>query len=423
MISLPLTAALYLTASVITDADAGTDLAGTHTPNPAPRSDQAPDPVPHPALELTPVQVVDERVIIAPGKGITVRSPDGRYQATMRARVHLRDTFTHDKLDTNELNVARLRFFLQGNALSQDLKYLVQLAFGALDPEAGNASVVLDAFVEYTRLRDLNLRVGQYFVPFDRARTIRESSLQFIDRQVVVRELTLDRDVGLSVGSQDLFGLGGRLAYALFIGGGDGRNRVGAQMVGPLTTARIAVKPFGSFDDDVEGDVARDTRPRLALGVAAGYNVHATRNQSTFGTTLTLGTFDYGHFAADLVFKWRGFSLLAEGVYRKSLNGDVLTSGMTREYSRSGWGYFVQGGLMVSRLVEITARWDQLFALQGTDPALTTLVSTQGRQVGGGVNVYLDGHIVKLQADYFYLWGYRANPGRHAVRIALDASF
>lgn len=85
--------------------------------------------------------------------------------------------------------------------------------------------------------------------------------------------------------------------------------------------------------------------------------------------------------------------------------------------------YFVQAGLMVSKLVEVTARWDQLYALSGTDPALVTLAATQGRQLGGGVNVYLNGHGFKLQADYFYIWGSAALNGRHAARIALDASF
>ena len=70
--------------------------------------------------------------------------------------------------------------FLQGNALTPDFKYLVQFGFGALDFESGNPSPILDAFVEYVRFRDANIRVGQFFVPFDRARTIRESSLQFI---------------------------------------------------------------------------------------------------------------------------------------------------------------------------------------------------------------------------------------------------
>ena len=162
--------------------------------------------------------------------------------------------------------------------------------------------------------------------------------------------------------------------------------------------------------------------PRVSLGVAGAYSIHSSRAQSTYGTAYNNGTFDYAHGAIDLTFKWGGFSLLTEAVIRKATNGDVL-EGATREYSRSGWGYFVQAGYMVSSLVEVTARWDQLYALPGTDPSLITLAATQGRQLGGGVNVYLNGHAFKLQADYFYIWGHAPSSGRHAARLALDASF
>jgi hypothetical protein len=369
----------------------------------------------------------DDRVTVTPGRGLTVKTADGNYAITLRARVQLRETFSYDTVAANEINVKTLRFYVQGNALVPELKYLVQLAFGTGDYENGNASPIFDAFVEYTKLRDLNVRVGQYFVPFDRGRTVRESGLQFVDRQIAVRELTLDRDVGLMLSSSDLFGLKQWLAYNVFVGGGEGRNRVGSAVAAPLVVARLAVRPFGTFDDDAEGDLQRDARPRLSVGVAGAYNARTNRAQSTFGATYTLGTFDYLHGAVDVVFKWHGFSLLAEGVIRKATN-DVLegasAAGATvREYSRSGWGYFVQAGLMVSKLVEVTARWDQLYALAGTDPSLISLAATQGRQLGAGTNVYLNGHAFKLQADYFYIWGPASTTGRHVARLVLDASF
>ncbi len=369
------------------------------------------------------LKLFDDRLTVSPGKGLTVKSAEGDFAITLRARMQLRDTFIQEgAASTNELNLKTLRFYVQGNVLTPDLKYLVQLAFGTGDYETGNPSPLFDAYLEYTGLRDLNVRVGQYFVPFDRARTVRESGLQFVDRQIAVRELTLDRDVGLMLSSSDLFGLKQLLAYNLFIGGGEGRNRIGGQVLGPLLVGRLALRPFGAFDDDVEGDLQREPKPRLSIGVAGAWNVRTNRAQSTFGNTLTLGTFDYVHAAVDVVFKWRGFSFLAEGVYRKG-STDFLESPTAREYSRSGWGYFVQAGLLVSKWVEVTARWDQLYALPGTDPALITLASTQGRQLGAGANVYLNGHALKLQADYFYLWGPATTSGRHVARIALDASF
>src|SRR5205085_2142840 len=127
-------------------------------------------------------------------------------------------------------------------------------------------------YLEYVGVRDANLKVGQFFVPFDRARTIRESALQFADRQQVVKELTLDRDIGVAVSSNDLFGLNGWLGYALYVGTGEGKNQFGPRAPWPLVSARVVVRPFGNFDDDQEADLSREWRPRLAIGIAGAYN-------------------------------------------------------------------------------------------------------------------------------------------------------
>ncbi|WNG50799.1 porin [Archangium minus] len=365
-------------------------------------------------------------IIAEPGRGILVKTADDRYSFGIRARLQFRNTFLHaGESDTNEIQIRTVRLTAFGNVLTPELRYTIQLAFGGNDFDAGSSTPIFDAFVDYTRFRDLNIRVGQFFVPFDRARTIREFALQFVDRQLVVRELNLDRDVGVMFSSNNLFGLKELLGYQLFIGGGDGRNRFAAYEPGPLTVLRLTLRPFGTFDDDQEGDLTRAARPRLSLGVAGAYNFRTSRAQSTIGTAFTAGTTDYTHLAADLVFKYRGFSLLAEGLWReasedvleRTLNGTV-----TRESTRSGYGYFVQGGMMVTRQLEVTARWDKLFARSGTDPQLIQLARTQGKQLGAGVNLYLNGHAFKLQGDYFYIFG-STGEGRHLARIQLDASF
>jgi hypothetical protein len=365
-------------------------------------------------------------VTAAPGKGILVKSADGGLSFGARARVQLRETFTHfGTTDTNELQVRTMRLTLFGNVLSPDLRYTVQLAFGGGDFDSANPSPIFDAFIDYTKLRDLNVRVGQFFVPFDRARTIREFALQMVDRPLVVRELTLDRDVGVMLSSSDLFGLDGQLGYNLFLGGGDGRNRFGALAPGAIVVARLTYRPFGNFDDDQEGDLTREMRPRLAIGLGGAWNANTSKQNSTYGGTFALGTADYLNAVVDVVFKYGGFSLLTEALWRRAsqdaltgtLNGEPAT-----EYTRSGYGYFVQAGMLVHPHVEVTGRWEQLFTRGGTAPAFAELAMTQGRQVGGGVNLYLNGHAFKVQADYFYLFGSEGEP-RHLARLQLDATF
>lgn len=417
-----------------------------------------------------------------PGRGFTLRAGDA-FSVTLMARIQLRNTvaIADDDADldadpevTNELQVRTLRLWLRGHVLDPDIRYGIQLALGAGDFEtlslvtqtnAGtttasvtNPSPIFDAYLDFTELRDLSVRIGQFFVPFDRARTIREFALQSVDRAEVIRELTLDRDVGVSLYSNDFLGWGGRLSYNLGVFGGDGRNRFGTRDPGFLYTARIAVRPFGSFDDDQEGDLTRSPEPRLMIGAAFAFNHQTDRPRSTTGSpyetyapTLPLSldggptspaslssvTFDQLHVAADLVFKWSGFYFLGEVVYRQATTpshsvavtrtdmGMPPTSTTTTStlYARDAWGYLAQASMMLGPMFEVWGRWEHMVAIGPTDPTLISSVAARGHGVAGGVNCYLNGHAFKIQLDWAHSFGDDFGRGPHVVRLQLDASF
>ena len=366
-------------------------------------------------------------VSAALGKGITVSRGDA-FSMTVRGRLAARDVVAvKEKSATNEVSLRTARVVLQGKALSPALSFNVQLALGAADFEKDVVSPLYDAYVDFTALRDLQLRVGQFLVPFDRARTIRENSIQFVDRQQVISELNLDRDIGLSAFSDDFLGVGGRLSYAVSVFSGQGKNRF-LPVSEPvfLWVGRIAIRPMGPFDDDSEGDVKRSTSPHLAIGLGAAYNGKTLRQRSTIGNVLTAGTFAYTHFAADLVFKYGGFALLAEGLYRsadRELRQADIAGKTVTEYSRTGWGYTVQASIMIGPMFELVARWNQLRALGRTDPDLVKTVTQQGREVSAGFNVYVNGHLFKIQADYTARFGEGSAPVGHLARVLLDLSF
>ncbi|HEY0883410.1 MAG TPA: porin [Archangium sp.] len=366
-------------------------------------------------------------VKIAMGKGITVSKGEA-LSMTVRARFQIRDVATiQDTAVSNEFSLRTARLFVHGKVLSPKLCYFVQLALGQNDFEAGITSPVFDAFVEWTGWRDLNIKAGQFFVPFDRARTIREVALQLVDRQQVITELGMDRDLGIALSSQDLFGWGGRLSYTLGLFGGQGKNRVLPEKnPGFLYTARVAFRPMGAFDDDVEADIERSVNPHLSVGLAFAYNQNTLRAKGVIGPIYTLKGFDQLHLAADVVFKWRGFSLLAEVIMRQANepfhDGETASGAPLREWSRSGWGYLVQAGYMVTPNLEVAARWDQVRFISG-DPALSQLAQQQGREFGAGLNWYFNGHLAKLQADYSIRFGDGSVPPTHMVRGVIDVSF
>ena len=77
---------------------------------------------------------------------------------------------------------------------------------------------------------------------------------------------------------------------------------------------------------------------------------------------------------------------------------------------------------MVHKNVEVTARWEEFFDWGNTDPALVTQVQNRGRQIGTGLNLYVNAHAFKFQSNYFYNFGDDVGDGRHVVALALDAS-
>ena len=95
----------------------------------------------------------------------------------------------------------------------------------------------------------------------------------------------------------------------------------------------------------------------------------------------------------------------------------TMTNGTS--YARNGWGYLAQLGVMVHDAVELWARWEQLEPIR---PVATDAIRSQ-RGLGGGLNVYLHGHALKLQADWTHSFADDFLTGPHLVRVQLDASF
>ncbi len=283
---------------------------------------------------------------------------------------------------------------------------------------------VRDAQMIWTGLRDFNLRVGQMKVPFNRERVISSSALGMVDRSNVNAELNLDRDVGIMLQSRDLFGLGEILRYNLGVFGGDGRNRT-LSRTGLLYVARMEAAPFGGFDDYSEVDFKRASKPRLAFGFAAAYSESTRRVRATTGETFELGTVDYRHGVADMIFKLSGLSLQSEILFRKSpqtvLAGSDDAGNTIAEYPRSAWGYMFQAGFMVSEHLEPALRYGEVRPIGTSNPDLV-----RDREIGGALSYYFHKHDLKVQLDYFRLLT-DADPAGSAVlardRVRLQSQF
>lgn len=369
-------------------------------------------------------------VRVAAGQGLTVTSADGHHRLTVRARfvprldVTVADPAAEAK---TRVTIATARLWVEGHVFTPKLRYVVQLAVAARDFRDG-PSPLFDAYLDWRVHRDASLRVGQYFVPFDRLRTVREFSLQMTDRPRPVAELSLDRDVGVTLYSDHLGADRSPFAYRLGVFGGGGLNATEARPAGALFVARAELRPLGDVDDDSEGDLARRARPGLALGAAVAYGLRTSRERANQGANFADGTIDTLHVAADLTFKWHGLALQGEYLRREALGDDAVTGVAadgtpTTSWARSGHGWVAQGSVFFPPGLELVLRGSQTFALGATSPSLIADVDARGDELAAGLNAYLNGHRFKIQTTWVAL--FRGDPGQaqHSVATQLDAMF
>lgn len=352
------------------------------------------------------------------GAGVTVE--EGDTALTLGARLQLQAFAAAQPEDVTPWAagalVRRARVSLDGR-LPHAVSLRLQLGFAPRDADADAPGPLVDAFVEWRGARDVSLRLGQGKVPFGLQPLASSAALQFVERAAATSELELHRDLGLTLFSDDLAGLDGRLRYAVGLFNGDGRNRVDG-VPGLLVVGRVHFAPLGPIDLHAEGDVERSPAPRLGFGASAAWNLAAGRSRSTSGAPFEAARFDYLHAGADVVFRWRGLSLTSEAFYRRAdaatRTTDVDGARLT-ETSRSGWGWYAQLGVTARAWLLLSARYGDVRPVgQGF---------SRTREAGAAASFLLIGRDLELRADYLHLDDGHGRGARHQARAQLQVCF
>ncbi|MCH9688681.1 MAG: hypothetical protein K0V04_45035 [Deltaproteobacteria bacterium] len=370
-----------------------------------------------------------------PGTGLTLTSKDGRFELATRLRAQFRYTFEHDGESddlSHGLQIRRARLQFKGHVFNEHNRFKTELAVSprdmGFDGDVTHRTPILDWYFDFTYLRDLTVRIGQYKVPFSRQRVVSSGDLQLVDRSLANGEFNLDRDIGLDLRSKDFLGLG-KLRYYAGIYFGEGRDQYRPSNFDMFYLARVEFLPFGMFKDYKEADFARSLRPRLSLGAAYAFVDGAVGNRGVRGSTPSDGgTTDYHNATADVMFKVAGFSLFADVFYRQGRRnfGDAVVeqddgtqAPAEQEASRNGLGWSATVGYLIPRVpFEIAGRYSQALAT-GNSSSLS-----RRDEAGGGISYYFAGHPLKLQLDYFTRFpeGQLREAGNE-VRLQLQAAF
>jgi len=357
------------------------------------------------------------------GNGLRVSTQDNALSLRARLMAQLRNsTAFSDKASksSNEFSARAIRIMLEGRAFDQRL--VVYLQTGISPDEFDQGSGLLDAWVSWKFGRDATLRVGQQRIIYDMACAFVRTGYLGITRENVASEFGIVREIGAVLFSDDFLGLNELLAYRLGIYGGQGRNRFALKHTGFLYMGRLTLRPFGYFEDTLEGDLERLDKPRLAIGISAAYSDNITRTGASTGTVFDSTAFpnmDALYLNADALLKWKGFYIAAQ-YSRRTTSKDFVSNGTTQIWGRSGHGYLVKASAMLSNELELGGRWSQQFGIGQTDPSLLAELKNE---FALAMNYHFFGHALRLQAEYAARFTDPKQLYQHGLRLQLQAVF
>ncbi|MBK8238737.1 MAG: hypothetical protein IPK74_24690 [Deltaproteobacteria bacterium] len=382
-------------------------------------------------LDTTPAPLDTTSPKFTPGKGLSLRSTDGRFALNLSLRTGFQYTLQqpHDGAALRQgLELRRLRTVFWGHLFGPHNQYFIQLALAPRELQLRDGSLhshpAWDVYMQFDYLRDLTLRVGMYRPQYSRERLIQDINPLLVDRSLANAEFNLDRDIGFDIRSEDFLGLG-HLRYFAGVFMGEGRNAEGLGDGGLLYTGRVDVLPLGLFDDYDAADLTRAKKLRMSFGAAYAYIDRAHADRGVLGNApADGGTTNMHNATADALVKFAGLYLEGGWLWRRGTRnpGDTVDDAgdpIPTAAPRNGHGYFAQlGFLLPHTYLEPAFRISQVFS-QGSNTALG-----DSSEIGGGLNYYFAGHNLKLQLDYFRLWKRAAlRQGTDQLRVQLQMAF
>ena len=368
------------------------------------------------------------------GKGIfNLVGQDSTWSMKVGARVQFLASSIWEDGEANETNflVRRARLKFEGFALTPKLKYKLELGLSNRDISGtskytGNSpNIILDAVMKYNFAKNLEFWFGQTKLPGNRERVISSANMQMVDRSILNARFNIDRDMGLQL--RHHFTISDQIVVReiFALSQGEGRNVVTGNEGGFQYTGRVELLPMGNFTSkgDYSGsDLIREPKPKLAIGASYNHNNNAVRNRSNQGSYMTT---DYGLYETnindvfvDAMFKYKGFSFMAEYANRDAKNPFATNSDGTRtgDIVQVGQGLNFQSGYLFEKNWEISGRYSNV----KLDEAITGKVPES--QYTLGVSKYIVGHNLKVQTDVSLL---DINPANDIVmwRLQFDIHF
>lgn len=339
------------------------------------------------------------------GKGLGLTSPDSIFQLNIRFRMQNRLGYINDEDQEVAFDgqIRRLRLRFDGYVGNPKFLYAIQLSFAPGDvgeiEEGENINIIRDAVVFYRPTKHWSFAFGQTKLPGNRQRVNSSGALQMTDRTINNARFNIDRDFGLQAyflnEKKDKFSYNIKTALST----GNGRNVTESPDDGFAMTGRMEFFPLGSFTKDgtnFEGDIARETKPKLLLAGTFHRNIKARQTQGQLGVDL----FEKRNMESvflDAMVKYNGWAFMTSFMNRTAKNPLTFNSIDPNDfnYVYVGEGFDYQLSYIFPTNYEIIGR----FSTQKVNEDIQNFTPNT-KQYSVGVTKYFWEHAFKLQSEF-----------------------
>lgn len=369
-----------------------------------------------------------KKILVSHGdKGFEFNSSDGNYLMQIQLRGQFRAAYPTDSdpielSDFQEeqlyLRVNRARMKIGGHAFKPDLKYYVEYDFFGAN--------MLDFRLMLEKLPYLKLKVGQWKAHYTRERIISSGKQQTVERSIINRPFTIDRQQGVSIyGRLNGNGLAD-FNYWVSVFMGTGRGARENDDKNPMLMTRWQWNFMGEPLDFSGSDLKYHKKFTAVIALAGVTNRSPYTRFSTSGGGQLVG-FEEGiagqyrvnQLLVETAGKYKGFSWQQE-LHWKEINDKVNIVTNTLMGNLFQLGYFPHyKWKKFPKQIEVYAR--HAFY----DPNIQEDSDYQ-QELSSGVNWFFKGHANKLTAEYSYLYYSLETDQLQAgsrIRLQWDVSF
>lgn len=334
-------------------------------------------------------------------KGFILRSEDERFEMQIAARLQLRFSvpddqdpvtladFTGEDYKVFKINRARLK--VGGHAYQPWLKYYFEYEL--------SRSLLLDYRVMIEKWPWLNFKAGQWKVEYTRERLISSGNQQFVDRSLVNRTFTIDRQQGVeALGNLDAGGIA-NFNYWLGIFTGTGRGATQNDDRKMMHFGRFQWNFLGREVPFSGGDIQISPKPAGIIAFAAVTNTSPyTRFSSAGGGQLAgyEGTNDsqykVNQYQIESAFNYKGFSWASE-YHRKNIydNFDKTSTELA--------GFYVTAGYFFGEMIDFWPKPLEMAIKYAVITPDRSIVNNRQIETSLVFNWFFSGHKNKLTSE------------------------